>query len=256
MSLNLTGANLPMRAQMTGIASQRSDMGMIRRREETRIDREETTTRERSETRDAPKDKYTPTAAEDQPKTHQKKAQQVIARFVSETDNTGQAKKAQTHDTKMAKKQAEAREQGDAKETGNKAPVDNASRIGLMYQQKMRKQKGEQFQVGERNAQQPKLKQFLGNLKNYVKLEYQQYTKSDISTYSRRNLREILSALGDDVKAFDNKAVKDRRDRQNTSVAGLKFYNKHHATQATRNLKLFNEDPMQDPNYNPFEMIA
>ena len=120
----------------------------------------------------------------------------------------------------------------------------------------MRKQRQQQGHGVDNNAQHQfsqsrQLKQFLNNLRELVKKEYMQ----DATTYSRKNYREILQALGYEVKSFDNKAEKDRRDRMNGQIA-LKKFNKHYAAQANRHLRLFNEDPMQDPNYDPFQMIA
>ncbi len=258
MALNLTGANVAMRSQMTGIP-QRQDGMSVRRREVQVRHREEITTQREKPTRETPTDKFTPSNLDDtKPKVRQRKAQQVIARYVSDTGNAKSAKDAQTKDTKQVIKQEEPKSQEKPQDNAPKAPVDNASRIGLMYQQKMRKQKSQQGKVNNDQpaAQQNRLKSFLGNLKKMVKLEYQQYTKPEISPYSRRNLREVMSALGENVKAFDNKSLKDRKDRQNSNVSNLKFYNKHHASRASRHLKLFHGDPMQDPNYDPFEMIA
>lgn len=256
MSINLTGTNALMRSQLTG-ATQRTGLTKhIQKEEDIEVRREV-----RSEPKDVKeqKDKYTPGVDSQQPRVHRKKAEQVIQRFVSETGQNKDAKKAQTKDTEAAKRAQQAGEGEDTQQAKAKVPLDNASRIGLMYQQAVRKKNAQKERVASDNRaaqnQQGRLKNFLGNLRKYVKLEYQQYTKPEISTYSRRNLREILGALGDNVKAFDNKAQKDRRDRIDITD-GPKGYNKHYAATASRHLKLFNEDPMQDPNYNPFEMIA
>ncbi|MFP4498310.1 MAG: hypothetical protein ACLFQV_08880 [Vulcanimicrobiota bacterium] len=208
------------------------------------------------------KDQFTRTATDDQaPRTHQKKTQQVMNHFVSQTSTGKTAKKAQNQDAQKARDSEFTRkEEGGSQQPQSNVPLDNASRIGLMYQQKVRKKQQQKGKIQERPAnagqtQQGQLKKFLGNLRKIVKNEYQQYTRAEISTYSRGNLRDVMSALGENVKAFDNKAAEDRRMRSDVNVAP-KFFNKHYAIKAGKNLKLFNEDPMNDPNYDPFEMIA
>lgn len=256
MAVNLTGANnMAMQSQMTGAAQRAKPRRVVRR--EVQVRHEPTT--KQTTSRKAPKDKFTKGAGK-KPKTHQKKAKQVMQRFVATTAaSTSLKKTAKKKETDQSQQTQHAPQEEGADKAQTNVPLDNASRIGLMYQQKMRRQRAKKGRVqNDRGpqSQQTRLKGFLSNLKKAVKLEYQQYTKTDISTYSKRNLREILTALGDGVKSFDDKAAKDRRDRQNSNGVGKKFYNRHYAATASKRLKLFNEDPMQDPNYSPFEMIA
>jgi hypothetical protein len=249
MDFNLTGAGFGARSQV-GLA-QRTDLMQRVKKTEDIHPREEPKPVETKEKR--PEDRFTPTEADDRPKIHQRKAEQVIKRFMPETGLGVKAQKTNEKDTKQA-----LIKQQDVDEAKAKVPLDNASRIGLMYQQAQRKKNAEQGPLNNdrpAQSQQGQLKNFLGNLRKFVKTEYDQYTKTEISTYNRRNLREILGALGDNVKTFDDKAAKDRRDRQvNGDVK--KAYNKHYAATASKNLKLFNEDPMQDPNYSALELTA
>jgi hypothetical protein len=201
------------------------------------------------------RDSYTRGARSETPKTHQKKTNQVLKHFISQTDAKKKIDKQDKTNKKAATQDAQEPEQQQAK-----VPLDNASRIGLMYQQQMRKQqkKGQQeSRVGKDGPppQQQQMKRFLANVREFVKTEYKQYTRPEISPYSRRNLREILSALGEEVKAFDNKIGKDRRDRQK-GVEDNKSFNRHYAATASKNLKLFADDPMMDLNYEPVEMTA
>jgi hypothetical protein len=193
------------------------------------------------------------------PKTHQKKTNQVLRHFISQTDAKKKIDKQK--ETEKSQNAKDSKGTKGAEQEQSKVPLDNASRIGLMYQQQMRKQKqkGEsrvdRGPQNEQQQQQAQMKRFLANVRDFVKTEYKQYTRPEISPYSRRNLREILSALGDEVKAFDNKIGKDRRNRQK-GIDDDKFFNRHYAVNASRNLKLFTDDPMMDGNYEPMEMIA
>jgi hypothetical protein len=207
------------------------------------------------------KDSFTSSGTRgESPKTHQRKANQVLRHFVSQ--QTDAKKEIDKQDKASKKSQAkDAKKSENNEQQNSRVPLDNASRIGLMYQQQARKEKGNNNRIDkepqnqQQQQQQGQMKRFLANVRDFVKTEYKQYTRPEISPYSRRNLREILSALGDEVKAFDNKIGKDRRDRQR-GVDDDKFFNRHYAVNASRNLKLFTDDPMMDGSYEPMEMIA
>ena len=81
--------------------------------------------------------------------------------------------------------------------------------------------------------------------------------KSDDALYSRKNLREILAALGDQDSLFsrkDNKAKKD--DRNN--LGSVKGYNKLNQRLANRTLTIFDEQPQnqQDQQREPLSLVA
>jgi hypothetical protein len=253
MSFDFSGINMATRSQMIGFPQQVGLTKHVQKEEKTEIQEE----REKPQIREKEREEDKTQISEQAPKTHQRKAQQVIRRFVAETGETKDAKQTQEKDTKHTQIKAQERDEKIQQEHA-KAPVDNASRIGLMYQQSMRNKRkldGQQAQVDQAGAQPKQLKRFLSNLRQYVNMEYKQYTNPDISTYTRRNLREILAALGEGTKAFDDKAAKDRRDRQTGNVEDKKF-NKFYAATASKQLKLFNEDPIQDFNYTPFQLVV
>jgi len=252
MAMNVTGGNMLNQAQMMGLPQQQTTAKRVEHQQETQVSREP---EKQQESQQTPRDTFTKDTGQEQPKTHQRKVNQVMTRFLSETGKNTDAQKAQTKDTDEARKQEHTR---DAENPQAKVPLDNASRIGLMYKSQQRQQtQRSEGKVQNDNTNQPQQKQlrsFLSNLKEYVALEYKQYGTTENSLYSRRNLREILSALGHETKAFDNKAAKDRKDRT-TNVAGAKSYNKNYEVKARHNLKLFTEDPMQQ-NSVPFDMVA
>lgn len=254
MAINVTGSNMAMRSQMVGIP-QRASVKKTKQQQEAKPAKEP---EKQKATKKAPRETYT-RSKPDQPKAHRRKINQVMTRYVAGTGKKTEAHKAQTKDTEQAQQQAHTREEQAPQQPKAKVPLDNAARIGLMYKSQQRKGTGRaQSKVSSDSPQQPQtqhqqLKKFLSNLREYVNLEYKQYGKQDNSLYSRRNLREILTALGYQTKAFDNKTSKDRNKR-NSGVVNLKSYNKHYEVKARKSLKLFNEDPMQ--GQDPFDMVA
>jgi hypothetical protein len=251
MAMNVTGNNMLNQAQMMGLPQQTAAK-KIEHQQETTVAKEP---EKQQESQQTPRDTFTKDTGQEQPKTHQRKVNQVMTRYISETGKNTDAQKAQSKDTDEARRQEHARES----ETPHaKVPLDNASRIGLMYksQQRQEAQRSEGRVQNDNNnqPQQKQLRSFLSNLKEYVSLEYKQYGTTENSLYSRRNLREILTALGYETKAFDNKISKDRKDRT-SAVSNTKSYNKNYEIKAQNSLKLFTEDPMQQ-NSVPFDMVA
>ena len=255
-AMNLTGTNMAKRANMVGLP-QRARTKRTETRQQTVTTQP---TPQQKQQKQVQKDTFTKQSAQDKPKAHRRKVQSVMTRYVASTGKKTDAQKAQSKDTKEAQKQAFAREKQDLPQPKAKTPLDNASRIGLMYKSKMRQQahKAGRRMVGEQQqqpqGQQARLKRFLGNLRQYVNLEYKQYGSQDNSLYSRRNLREILTALGHETKAFDNKVKKDRMSRT-TGTVEHKPYNKHYEIRAQRNLKMYQDDLLREQT-DPFEMIA
>lgn len=252
MAMNITGSNMAMRSQMVGLPQHTKTRATEHRMEAKTVQQPE----KQKEAQKTPKETYSK-GAEERPKAHQRKVEQVITRYVASTGKKSDANKAQTRDAERAREKAHTREQQGADQPKAKVPLDNAARIGLMYKSKQRQQSQQtqgrvQNDNNNQQTQQGRLRSFLSNLRQYVDMEYKQYGSTDNSLYSRRNLREILSALGHETKAFDNKAKKDRKDRT-SGAAGIKSYNKNYEIRARKNLKLFQEDPMSQ---DPFNMVA
>jgi len=255
MAMNVTGSDMAMRSQMVGIP-QHASVRRAKRQQETKVVKQP---EQQKATKKAPRDTYTRSKSDQQPKAHRRKINQVMTRYVASTGKKTDAQKAQTKDTEQAREQAHTRGEQAPKQPKAKVPLDNAARIGLMYKSQQRKgnrkaqSRLHQESSPQHQTQHQQLKKFLSNLREYVNLEYKQYGSQQNSLYSRRNLREILTALGYQTKAFDNKTAKDRNKR-NSGVTNLKSYNKHYEIRARKSLKLFNEDPMQDQD--PFDMVA
>lgn len=250
MAMNLSGTNMAVRSQMIGLPQQ-VRTGRVEQQQETPIFKQPEKQKESQET---PKESFTKSSGEEQPKAHRRKEQQVMTRYVSTTGKKTETQKAQTKEAKNAEEQKQAAENKASYEPKAKVPLDNAARIGLMYKSQQRQAKGNVQNDNTNAGQQKQLKSFLNNLKQYVEQEYKQYGTPENSLYTKRNLREILSALGYETKAFDNKAAKDRKERTSTGSAKVKSYNKHYDVSARKHLKLFNEDPMQQQD--SFDMVA
>ncbi|MCL5035976.1 MAG: hypothetical protein M1269_02555 [Chloroflexi bacterium] len=62
-------------------------------------------------------------------------------------------------------------------------------------------------QVLSENPQQ----RFLNNLNRLVRMEYQQYVKSEDPMYTRKNLREIMQAISQEVSQLQPRDKRDRR---------------------------------------------
>ncbi len=99
-------------------------------------------------------------------------------------------------------------------------------------------------------------RQFAENLKKWVQLEYNQFTKDADPLYTRRNLREILNALGDS----DSKTQKSgsKEDSTGKNQVGLSKFNKYNISQASNALKLFEEMSLPEPpkTYGDLELVA
>lgn len=94
-------------------------------------------------------------------------------------------------------------------------------------------------------------KVFINNLRKWVDLEYQQYIKSDTALYTRRNLREILQALGEQETSNIRRTSARKRNLSDTKVE-FSNYNRYNVDQASKVLKIFEEveTPRQELQYD------
>lgn len=154
---------------------------------------------------------------------------------------------------------AEARQTPDQAANGQaQAPrgrfaLDTSAQIQWKFNQAQTKQGG-----GPENAQtQPELqkRQFLSRLQDMVKTEYQQYVKSDDALYSRRNLREIMSALNQD-DPYSKRLSKEQDTRNTETPHELEGYNKYNAMRATRSLQVVEQHQQQDHQEPALQLVA
>jgi hypothetical protein len=93
---------------------------------------------------------------------------------------------------------------------------------------------------------------FLRNFFRLVDTEYKQYVKSDDAMYSRKNLREILSALGETINPF---SAKNKKWRENKGLEP-KGFDKLSQRAAGRTLKIFDEVPEPETQQpEPLEIV-
>jgi|GEM_PF-972054 len=129
--------------------------------------------------------------------------------------------------------------------------LDTSSQIQHRFQKVLTQQ---QQQPNTQNRMKPDVqrRQFADNLRKWVDVEYKQFVKQNDPLYTRRNLREILSALGDQDPS--SKKVKSDRDTSKTTVQFSKF-NKYNITQASKAMRIFEEIPSNIDNID-YDLVA
>jgi len=177
---------------------------------------------------------------------NQQAAQQARRRQISQPQT-------QTRSTTSESTEAATAEQagpGQGTEGGPKPRVllDNTARMNWEFQANQKSQASE----GETPQTSPQVqkRQFLTRLKGMVDLEYQQYVKSDTALYSRRNLREIMSALGGQEDPNLRKLESEDRSSKETNEAPpgeLEGYNKFNQMRAANSLRILHEHQQQPP---------
>ena len=145
--------------------------------------------------------------------------------------------------------------QGAAQSTGSGLqrgliPLDNTARINFQFQAQQRAaaEAGQADNPSQRPEAQKR--QFLTRLRSLVSLEYQQYVKSDSNLYTRRNLREIAAALGDQGPSYDPRKAEDasysHRDVFGEEYEGFNKFNQMRATRTVATMQKYLHEPPQD----------
>jgi hypothetical protein len=132
--------------------------------------------------------------------------------------------------------------------------LDTSAQIQFKFQKFV----GEQQQMQQANSQakmKPDVqrKQFAENLRKWVDVEYKQFVKQNDPLYTRKNLREILSALGEQDGPQSKKTSRDRETGKNT-VQFSKF-NKYNITKASQAMRIFEEIPSNLDNME-YDLVA
>lgn len=128
--------------------------------------------------------------------------------------------------------------------------LDTSSQIQHKFQKVLTQQ-----QPNTQNRMKPDIqrRQFADNLRKWVDVEYKQFVKQNDPLYTRRNLREILSALGDQDPSA-KKTKSSERDTSKTTVQFSKF-NKYNITQASKAMRIFEEIPSNLDNID-YDLVA
>jgi hypothetical protein len=132
--------------------------------------------------------------------------------------------------------------------------LDTSAQIQFKFQKFV----GQQQQMQQANNQakmKPDVqrKQFAENLRKWVDVEYKQFVKQNDPLYTRKNLREILSALGEQEGPQGKKTSRDRETGKNT-VQFSKF-NKYNITKASQAMRIFEEIPSNLDNAD-YDLVA
>lgn len=180
-------------------------------------------------------------------KAHKNQANRVGRKMVS--DETVTDTKNKTGET------AEAKQAENAAKTAKSAKMsstmfDTSKQIQFSFNKTM-----DEAQAGQETKTRPDIqrKKFAENLKKWVEVEYKQYVKDNDPLYSRRNLREILQALGDtEVKGKKNGKKDDSTGKSEVSFSS---FNKYNIDKASSTLKIFEEIQVPD-DHTPFELVA
>lgn len=154
---------------------------------------------------------------------------------------------------------AESRPTPDQTPTGQPAgprgrvAFDTSAQIQWKFNQAQTKQGGS----SESAQTQPELqkRQFLSRLQDMVKTEYQQYVKSDDALYSRRNLREIMSALNQE-DPYSKRLSKEQDTRSTNAPREVEGYNKFNAMRASRSMQVVQERAQQDQQEPALQLVA
>jgi len=135
---------------------------------------------------------------------------------------------------------------------GKGVMLDTSSGIQLKFNKFVAQQ---QTEASQQTRMKPDIqrRQFASNLQKWVDVEYKQFVKSNDPLYTRRNLREILSALGDQ----DPSVKKNRFDKDSVGKNSIAFskYNKHNITQASKAMRIFEEIPSNLDNMD-YDLVA
>jgi hypothetical protein len=128
--------------------------------------------------------------------------------------------------------------------------LDNTARINFQFKAQ---QRATSAANGDSPQQRPEVqkRQFLTRLRDMVNTEYKQYVKSDTNLYTRRNLREIASALGDtrdpnvDRQRLEDSSV-SHREVFGEEYAGFNKFNQMQMTRTQSAMQQYLHEPPQD----------
>lgn len=178
---------------------------------------------------------------------HQSRTNQTQQKLVS--DQTVADSKG-TEDTAEAKNAEAAKNTAKSAKTTGMSGLDNSKQIQFSFNKTL-----DEAQAGQETKQRPEIqrKKFAENLKKWVEVEYKQYVKGNDPLYSRRNLREIMQALGDtEVKSKKTGKKESSADKNEVSFSA---FNKYNINQASNTLKIFEEIQVPD-DHSFFELVA
>ncbi|MDQ7822811.1 MAG: hypothetical protein RDV48_08470 [Candidatus Eremiobacteraeota bacterium] len=133
--------------------------------------------------------------------------------------------------------------------------LDTSSQIQHSFQ-KMQEQQLQQQSANNQAKMRPDVQRkiFAENLRKWVDVEYKQFVKQNDPLYTRRNLREILQALGDQ-DTQTKKTKSSSTDSLGKNSVQYSRYNKYNITQASKAMRIFEEIPSNIDNVD-YDLVA
>ncbi len=142
-------------------------------------------------------------------------------------------------------------------ETKGKLMLDTSSQIQHRFAKFQTLQAQQQQQAAAQKKLKPEIQRriFADNLRKWVDVEYKQFVKQNDPLYTRRNLREILQALGEQESPTTKKTKMDRGDAAGKNKTQYTKYNKYNITQASKAMRIFEEIPSNIDNID-YDLVA
>jgi hypothetical protein len=144
--------------------------------------------------------------------------------------------------TKEGKSDIESQDLLSKQETKGKLMLDTSSQIQHRFAKFQMLQQQQQATNQKRLKPEIQRRVFAENLRKWVDVEYKQFVKQNDPLYTRRNLREILQALGEQ-ESPQAKKTKLERDTAGKNKTQYTKYNKYNITQASKAMRIFEEIP-------------
>ncbi len=239
-----THNNIAMMSSMVGVPQQSSQTKQVNK--DLDLGKQITDVEKGDESKEM--DKEAPQLKHQGPQSESVARQQtksVQRRFVAEDYKQEQKAKGAESELSQDLQSLESKPQG-------RVLLDTSSQIQHKFQKVLNQQQQQQPNAQNRMKPDVQRRQFADNLRKWVDVEYKQFVKQNDPLYTRRNLREILSALGDQDPSA--KKTKSDRDNSKTTVQFSKF-NKYNITQASKAMRIFEEIPSNLDNID-YDLVA
>lgn len=165
--------------------------------------------------------------------------------------------KEDTGDKKVFSDKAQSPQDTDIQQAGqSKIRLDTSSWIQLKSKQNL----NELVQNREDGAsvkQEFHKKQLLNNMKKMVDIEYKQYVKDNDPLYTRRNLREILQALGDQDSPKTRKTWSERdKNSVGKEVKCSSNYNRLNISKMANTMYMLDQSMLDMGSQLDYDLVA
>ena len=245
-----THNTISMMSSMTGVptrhaVSNNKEQGQVDKTQNRNVSESDNDSGEVSEQEESPKSSKAKGGRASQAGQSQAKQQTNGAQQRRIADNASQQKAQENSEASSANK-ADKSEQASKPAKPSPTTFDTSRAIQLKFT------KEQQAQPEAPKRPDVARKEFADNLKKWVNLEYKQYTK-DVSLYTCRDMRSIMSALTDTSSKTNKTSSKE--DKTGRNQVSFSKFNKYNITSAANALRIFEEIPSPEDNLN-FNLVA